>query len=205
MHSAVRTTLAGLLLFGSFMAKADVSTGSGTLNLQVERLASEVTLSTDQQEDVRYGGITWGLHGKEIVLVQVEPRFVDLDYGFTTRYGFSHSLQLPAGTYAVTVVGLEPRQSYSIERLMHRAAFVNSKIRTVTIEAGKTTGIRVAPVIPDEDATKPFIPTFLASITAPDVSFEDTDKKQVPSAISLRGRSSIAWPDYRGAVKFVPR
>ena len=203
MHSAVRTSLAGLLLLGSFMARAD--TGTGTLQLQVERLASEVTLSTEQQQDVRYGGITWGVHGQEIVLVQVEPRFVELDYGFTTRYGYSHSLQLPAGSYALTVVRLQPRQSYSIDRLMSRAAFVNSRIRNVTIESGKTTGIRIAPVIPDEDATKPFVPTFLASVTAPDVSFEETSKKQAPAPISLRGPRSIGWPDYRGPLKFIPR
>ncbi|WP_313455403.1 hypothetical protein [Stenotrophomonas sp.] len=201
MHSAVRTTFAGLLLSFAGTALAD----TGTLFVQVERLQSDVPLSKTVMEDVRVGGVTWGVQGKQLVLVQADPRYVDYDYGFTTRFGHSHSVQLPAGEYQLTVVGLEPRQSYSTDKQMNRAAFVTQNIRTVRVESGKTTQLHIEPLILDEDAVRPFVPTLLTLLTDPDVSLEQTRKAARPTAISLRDQNSIAWPDYHGPLKFIPR
>lgn len=202
MHHAVRLTLTAALLSSSFTALAETATG--TLFVQVERFQSEVPLPRSIQDEIPTGGVTWGVSGDELVLVQVDPRFVEYDYGFTTRYGYTHSVQLPAGQYRLSVVGLEPRQSYSSEKLMNRAAFVNQDVRTVTVEAGKTTALKIAPVIFDEDALKPFVPTLLAAISSPGEPLTETEKKQRPLPISLRGSTSIAWPDYHGPLKFLP-
>lgn len=203
MRSAAGLTLAALWLAGSFSVNA--ATATGTLYVEVERLQSEVPLSKTQREDVRFGGITWGVQGNELILVQVDPRFVDYDYGFTTRYGYSHAVQLPAGDYRLTVVGLEPRQSYSAEKQMNSAAFLNQGVRTVTIEADKTTSMRLAPVVLDEDALKPFVPTLLTVLTAPGQPIGEAEKTQRAVPVSLRDARSVAWPDYHGPLKFIPR
>lgn len=140
------------------------------------------------------------------MLTVVDTRYLDFDYGFTTRYGYRHALQLPVGTYRITAVSREPRRSYSEQRLLDRATFVNRNVASFTIEAGKTVTVRVGPVIMDEDALNPavFIPTLFASVSSAD---GDAPGGAAPrrKAVTLRDNSSTAWPDYRGPIKFIPR
>lgn len=204
MRFALRTLLAAALLSGSFACLAQTATG--TLVMEVDKLQSEVPLSKDLQELIRTGGVDWGIKGNELVLTVVDTRYLDFDYGFTTRYGYRHALQLPVGTYRITAVSREPRRSYSEQRLLDRATFVNRNVASFTIEAGKTVTVRVGPVIMDEDALNPavFIPTLFASVSSAD---GDAPGGAAPrrKAVTLRDNTSTAWPDYRGPIKFIPR
>lgn len=204
MRFALRTLLAAALLSGSFACLAQAATG--TLVMEVDKLQSEVPLSKELQELIRTGGVDWGIKGNELVLTVVDTRYLDFDYGFTTRYGYRHALQLPVGTYRITAVSREPRRSYSEQRLLDRATFVNRNVASFTIEAGKTVTVRVGPVIMDEDALNPavFIPTLFASVSSAD---GDAQGGAAPrrKAVTLRDNSSTAWPDYRGPIKFIPR
>lgn len=204
MRFALCTLLAAALLSGSFACLAQTATG--TLVMEVDKLQSEVPLSKDLQELIRTGGVDWGIKGNELVLTVVDTRYLDFDYGFTTRYGYRHALQLPVGTYRITAVSREPRRSYSEQRLLDRATFVNRNVASFTIEAGKTVTVRVGPVIMDEDALNPavFIPTLFASVSSAD---GDAPGGAAPrrKAVTLRDNSSTAWPDYRGPIKFIPR
>lgn len=204
MRFALRTLLAAALLAGSFACLAQAATG--TLVMEVDKLQSEVPLSKDLQELIRTGGVDWGIKGNELVLTVVDTRYLDFDYGFTTRYGYRHALQLPVGTYRITAVSREPRRSYSEQRLLDRATFVNRNVASFTIEAGKTVTVRVGPVILDEDALNPavFIPTLFASVSSAD---GDAPGSAAPrrKAVTLRDNTSTAWPDYRGPIKFIPR
>jgi hypothetical protein len=204
MRFALRTLLAAALLSGSFACLAQTATG--TLVMEVDKLQSEVPLSKELQELIRTGGMDWGIKGNELVLTVVDTRYLDFDYGFTTRYGYRHALQLPVGTYRITAVSREPRRSYSEQRLLDRATFVNRNVASFTIEAGKTVTVQVGPVIMDEDALNPavFIPTLFASVSSAD---GDAPGGAAPrrKAVTLRDNSSTAWPDYRGPIKFIPR
>ncbi|HDS0923944.1 TPA: hypothetical protein QDZ10_002424 [Stenotrophomonas maltophilia] len=204
MRFALRTLLAAALLSGSFACLAETATG--TLVMEVDKLQSEVPLSKDLQELIRTGGVDWGIKGNELVLTVVDTRYLDFDYGFTTRYGYRHALQLPVGTYRITAVSREPRRSYSEQRLLDRATFVNRNVASFTIEAGKTVTLQVGPVILDEDALNPavFIPTLFAGVSSAD---GEAPGGAAPrrKAVTLRDNTSTAWPDYRGPIKFIPR
>jgi len=204
MRFALRTLLAAALLSGSFACLAQAATG--TLVMEVDKLQSEVPLSKDLQELIRTGGVDWGIKGNELVLTVVDTRYLDFDYGFTTRYGYRHALQLPVGTYRITAVSREPRRSYSEQRLLDRATFVNRNVASFTIEAGKTVTLQVGPVILDEDALNPavFIPTLFAGVSSAD---GEAPGGAAPrrKAVTLRDNTSTAWPDYRGPIKFIPR
>lgn len=204
MRFALRTLLAAALLSGSFACVAETATG--TLVMEVDKLQSEVPLSKDLQELIRTGGVDWGIKGNELVLTVVDTRYLDFDYGFTTRYGYRHALQLPVGTYRITAVSREPRRSYSEQRLLDRATFVNRNVASFTIEAGKTVTLQVGPVILDEDALNPavFIPTLFAGVSSAD---GEAPGGAAPrrKAVTLRDNTSTAWPDYRGPIKFIPR
>lgn len=204
MRFALRTLLAAALLSGSFACLAQTATG--TLVMEVDKLQSEVPLSKELQELIRTGGVDWGIKGNELVLTVVDTRYLDFDYGFTTRYGYRHALQLPVGTYRITAVSREPRRSYSEQRLLDRATFVNRNVASFTIEAGKTVTVRVGPVIMDEDALNPavFIPTLFASVSSADGGAPGGAAPR-RKAVTLRDYSSTAWPDYRGPIKFIPR
>ncbi|WP_217538580.1 hypothetical protein [Stenotrophomonas sp. GbtcB23] len=204
MRFALRTLLAAALLSGSFACLAQAATG--TLVMEVDKLQSEVPLSKELQELIRTGGVDWGIKGNELVLTVVDTRYLDFDYGFTTRYGYRHALQLPVGTYRITAVSREPRRSYSEQRLLDRATFVNRNVASFTIEAGKTVTVRVGPVIMDEDALNPavFIPTLFASVSSADGGAPGGAAPR-RKAVTLRDNSSTAWPDYRGPIKFIPR
>lgn len=204
MRFALRTLLAAALLSGSFACLAQTATG--TLVMEVDKLQSEVPLSKELQELIRTGGVDWGIKGNELVLTVVDTRYLDFDYGFTTRYGYRHALQLPVGTYRITAVSREPRRSYSEQRLLDRATFVNRNVASFTIEAGKTVTVRVGPVIMDEDALNPevFIPTLFASVSSADGGAPGGAAPR-RKAVTLRDNSSTAWPDYRGPIKFIPR
>ncbi|AOA73331.1 hypothetical protein [Stenotrophomonas rhizophila] len=204
MRFALRTLLAAALLSGSFACLAQTATG--TLVMEVDKLQSEVPLSKELQELIRTGGVDWGIKGNELVLTVVDTRYLDFDYGFTTRYGYRHALQLPVGNYRITAVSREPRRSYSEQRLLDRATFVNRNVASFTIEAGKTVTVQVGPVIMDEDALNPavFIPTLFASVSSADGGAPGGAAPR-RKAVTLRDNSSTAWPDYRGPIKFIPR
>ncbi|MFI8719449.1 hypothetical protein ACIGHF_16405 [Stenotrophomonas sp. NPDC077464] len=204
MRNALRILLAAGLLSGSFACLAETATG--TLVMEVEKLQSDVPLGKELQELIRTGGVDWGIKGNELVLTVVDPRYLEFDYGFTTRYGYRHALQLPVGTYRVTAVSREPRRSYSEQRLLERATFLNRNVASFTVEAGKTITVQVAPVILDEEALNPavFIPTLFASVSDAGGTVPGGAAPR-PKAITLRDESSTAWPDYHGPLKFIPR
>jgi hypothetical protein len=178
---------------------------TGTVVMEVERLQSDVALSTELQEQIKTGGVDWGINGNELVLTVVDPRYLEFDYRFRTRYGYRNAVQLPPGTYHLTAVSREPRRSYSEERLLNRATFVNKQVATFTVEAGKTVTVNVQPVILDDDALVPavFIPTLFASVSQDDAPPGAKSARNVP--VTLRDGNSIPWPDYRSPIKFIPR
>lgn len=205
MRFALRVAVFAALLSGSVTCMADTPTG--TLVVQVERLQSDVPLNKELKQQIKTGGIAWGVNGTTLVVTVIDPRYLEFDYGFTTRFGYRHALQLPVGTYQLTAVGREPRRSYSEERLLDRATYLNKDVAVVKIEAGRTTTLEVEPVILDEDSLNPtpFIPTVFAAVSAPADADATAGKTPKRLPISLRDSNSVAWPDYHGPLKFIPR
>ncbi|WP_315386535.1 hypothetical protein [uncultured Stenotrophomonas sp.] len=207
MRFAFRFALASALLLGSFTSSAETSTATGTLVLDLEPFRSEVALKPKIESQLKTGGIEWGLRDGQMVVTLLNKRFVDFDVSYMTRYGSNQTLQLPAGSYRLTTVGFEPHTGFSVEKVLAKGAYVNQDVMAFTIEPGKTTTMVMEPLIVDEERT--LFATFFTPTLFTTVSVEgavDTGEKPVdPVALNVRDDRSIAWPDYKGPLKFVAK
>ena len=81
--------------------------GMGTLVVDVSQYTSEKELPKKVSKQLANGGLEWGIKDNQIVFTMVGKQFVDFPINHMTRYGQNESLQLPAGEYRITGIGLE--------------------------------------------------------------------------------------------------
>lgn len=189
----ILTQIAVALFFVSTLAKAE----NGTLLLDVAPFTSEIKLKKKIQDQLESGGVEWGQAGNRIVFSLINKRFLNFDINEFTRYGMQKSLDLPEGDYQVTCVGLIMHTAFSPAKVLSKGAYFNENILTVHIAAGKTTSLKIAPVIRKQSTVfvKFFMPDLLASTV-----MDGTESAQV--SLNAQTDKSIKWDDYQGDLKF---
>ena len=160
------------------------------------RIARRVRLGRRAQ--LKSGGFEWGVNGNEIVVTLVNKRFINAEISNLTRYGEREEIQLPAGQYTLTCVGLIPEGGLSVDKVLSKGGYFNEDVLSFTIEPGQTTVLDVSSVIRKENTffLKFFMPEVSVNVVANDIEFG-----AVP--INLRDDRSIGWDDYSGPLKFV--
>lgn len=190
--------LMALALFCSRNAAAQQETGK--LVVDVGPFTSEKELPRKVDKQLRNGGLEWGVKDGLVVFTMVAKQFIDYPINHMTRYGQSETLDLPAGDYRITGIGLEMTTAFSVQKILDKGAFVNEDVMSFRIEPGQTTTLHIKPVI-YKDATFAvnfWMPTLVASVeTAGDVAAE--------TALNKRTDKSIPWPAYHGPLKFVAK
>jgi hypothetical protein len=174
---------------------------TGTLKVDVLKFRSEVTLQRKVVSQLESGAVEWGIKDGLLVFSMVNKRFIDFDIAHMTRYGAAETLQLPAGTYRITGVGLEMHTAFSPEKILAKGAYVNEDVVTFTIEPGKTTTLTIDPVIKADNTffIKFFMPALVTTVTP------EGGTPSQPRILNQREATSIAWPQYNGALKFRPK
>lgn len=205
--AVLRNTLLALTLcFGGAAVAQDtastitVPAATGTLLLEIKPFNSEKPLPKKVDKQLRNGGLEWGVKDNQVVFTMIGKQFLDFPINHMTRYGQSESLALPAGDYRITGVGLEMNTAFSVQKILDKGAFVNENVVVFRIEPGKTTTLGINPVI-YKDATFAvnfWMPTLMASVRTDAGASEE-------KALNERGETSIAWPDYKGPLKFVAK
>lgn len=170
----------------------------GTLAFDVQPFTSEVELKEKIEKQLKSGGLEWGVNGNQLVVTLVNKRFIQADVPHLTRYGERKEIQLPAGDYTLTCVGLIPEGGLSVDKVLSKGAYFNTDVLSFTIEPGQTTVLDVSSVIRKENTflLKFFVPEVSVNVIANDIEFG-----AVP--INLRDDKSVAWEDYAGPLKFV--
>lgn len=178
------------------------TTETGTLILEVKPFNSEKPLPKKVDKQLRNGGLEWGIKERQIVFTMIGKQFLDFPINHMTRYGNSESISLPAGDYQITGIGLEMNTAFSVQKILDKGAFVNESVVVFRVEPGKTTTLTINPVI-YKDATFAvnfWMPTLMASVNNAAGGGEGGEKP-----LNQRSETSIAWPDYKGPLKFVAK
>lgn len=192
----VRVILA-VILVGAVTAQAETATG--TLLVDIAPFTSEITLKKKVQKQLESGGLEWGQGGSRIVFTMVNKRFVNFDLPEFTRFGTQKSLDVPAGDYTITCIGLVFHTAFSPEKVLSKGGYFNENLMTVHIDAGKTSTLRILPII-RKQATfflNFFVPELLTSTIV-----DGTESAQV--SLNAQTEHSIKWDDYSGDLKFRP-
>ena len=173
---------------------------TGTLLVDIKPFTSEKELPKKVDKQLKNGGLEWGIRDNLIVFTMVNKQFVDFPVNHMTRYGQNESLTLPAGEYRVTGIGMEMTAGFNVQKILDRGAFVNDDVVTFRIEPGKTTTLSINPVIKKDNAfvVDFWMPTLMASVAGEAAATEE-------KALNLRSETSIAWPQYKGPLKFVAK
>lgn len=176
---------------------APAAGGTGTLRLEIKPFTSEIKLKKKVEEQLRSGGIEWGIEGDLMVVTMVNKRFVDFDVAHMTRYGSTETLELPAGEYRLTGIGLEMVTGFNVNKILDKGAFLNEDILRFTIVPGQETVVSINPVI-RSDMTfliKWYVPALMTTINPGTEGAGEV-------AINLRNEASLPWRDYNGPLKF---
>jgi hypothetical protein len=198
------TAFAGAPLKSQEMATATATppapSATGTLLVDIKPFTSEKELPKKVDKQLKNGGLEWGIRDNLIVFTMVNKQFVDFPVNHMTRYGQNESLTLPAGEYRVTGIGMEMTAGFNVQKILDRGAFVNDDVVTFRIEPGKTTTLSINPVIKKDNAfvVDFWMPTLMASVAGEAAATEE-------KALNLRSETSIAWPQYKGPLKFVAK
>ncbi|QDA56831.1 hypothetical protein [Thermomonas aquatica] len=192
---------------GALLALAMVCSGNAHAQQETGKLVVDVAPFTSERElpkkvdkQLRSGGLEWGVKDGLVVFTMVAKQFIDYPINHMTRYGQSETLDLPAGDYRITGIGLEMTTSFSVQKILDKGAYVNEDVMTFRIEPGQTTTLHIKPVI-YKDATFAvnfWMPTLMASVATADGTATET-------ALNKRIETSIAWPQYKGPLKFVAK
>ena len=169
----------------------------GTLLLDVKPFTSEVELKEKISNQLKTGGIEWGVAEGQLVVSLVPKRFIRFDLPNLTRYGESKSLELEPGTYRLTCVGFIPEGGLSVEKILRKGAYFNLDVQTLDVVAGRTTTIEVHPAIQKKS-------TFFLKFFTPELLVRVIEDGATKSERVINGRTdaSIAWDDYEGPLKF---
>jgi hypothetical protein len=169
----------------------------GTLVFEVKPFTSEVKLKEKIENQLKTGGIEWGVAEGQLVVSLVNKRFIRFELPNLTRYGERKSLELEPGTYRLTCVGFVPEGGLSVEKALKKGAYFNLDIQTFDVVADKTTTIEVHPTIQKKS-------TFLVKFFTPEllVRVIEEGAAKTERVINERMDASIAWEDYKGPLKF---
>lgn len=192
----IATSLAAFFLLSSMSAAAQQAMGK--LVVDIQAFTSEVKLKKKVETTLKSGGLEWGAKDGQVVFTMVNKRFVNFDMPNFTRYGTQTTIDLPAGDYTITGIGLIPSTGFSPEKILAKGAYFNEKVMSFRIEADKTSTIVIRPVI-QKNATfflNYFMPELLTTTTAPD----GTSSSEV--SIIAKSDSSLPWSTYTGPLKF---
>ena len=183
-------------LFTPIAIAQDAATG--TLVVEIKPYRSERELPKKITKQRESGALEWGIRDNQLVFTSVNRRFVDFPVSHMTRFGQSETLQLPAGEYKITGIGIEMTAGFNIQKILDRGAYVNEDMLSFNVEAGKTTTLVIDPVFYKDSAfiVDFWVPTMMASIKETDA--EGADAKP----LNKRVDQSIAWPQYNGPLKF---
>ena len=194
------STGAAALVLSVCLSQPVFAQATGTLVFDAKPFTSEVDLKEKVEKQLKSGGLEWGVVGNELVVTLVNKRFINADIPNLTRFGERKEIQLPAGQYTLTCVGLIPDGGLSVDKVLSKGAYFNEDVLSFTIEAGETTVLDVSSVIRKENTffLKFFVPEVSVSVVSNGVGFE-------AQPINLRGDSSVAWDDYSGPLKFVAK
>lgn len=187
---------AGLVLvLGSMSAAAQQAMGKLTVDIQA--FTSEVKLKKKVETTLKSGGLEWGAKDGQVVFSMVNKRFVNFDMPNFTRYGAQTTVDLPAGDYTITGVGLIPSTGFSPEKILAKGAYINEKVMSFRIEEGKTSTITIRPVI-QKNATffvNFFMPELLTTVAVNGVASPEV-------SVCAKNDKSLPWATYTGALKF---
>jgi len=165
--------------------------------VDVKQFTSEVKLKEKIENQLKTGGIEWGVAEGQLVVSLVNKRFIRFELPNLTRYGTSKNLDLEPGTYRLTCVGFIPEGGLSVEKALKKGAYFNLDIQTFDVVAGKTTTIEVHPTIQKKS-------TFFVKFFTPELLVRVIEEGAVKTerVINERTDASIAWEDYNGTLKF---
>jgi hypothetical protein len=194
--SILKTIVLTVLVVSSFSASAQQA--AGKLRVEILPFSSEIELKEKVKKQLESGGLEWGAKDGQLVFTMVNKRFINFDLPNFTRYGTDTSIELPAGEYSVTGIGLIPSTAFSPEKILAKGAYFNEKVMTFNVEEGKTTTVKVKPVI-RKNATfflNYFMPELLVSIAPEGGEFGPE------VSVIAKTESSVPWPAYNGPLKF---
>ena len=193
-----RFAIALCFVLGASSAFAQGATGK--LVFDVKAFTSEIDLKPKIEQQLKSGGFEWGVVSKQLVVTLVNKRFIAADIPNLTRFGDRKEIDLEAGEYTLTCVGLIPEGGLSVEKVLDKGAYFNLDVLHFTIAAGKTTVLEAYPAIRKHNTflLKFFIPEILVKVV--------TDGASVGEAvINTRGDASTPWSQYDGPLKFRPK
>jgi len=182
----------------AFSQTALAQQATGKLKVVIEPFSSEIQLKKKIQTQLESGGLEWGAKDGLLVFTMVNKRFINFDLPQFTRYGTDVTMDLPAGDYSVTGIGLIPSTAFSPEKILAKGAYFNEKVMAYRVEEGKTVTVKVRPVI-RKNATfflNFYLPELLVSIAQ-----EGEEFGQEVSVVA-KTESSVDWPAYNGPLKF---
>jgi hypothetical protein len=149
------------------------------------------------EQQLKSGGVEWGVASKQLVVTLVNKRFVGVDIPNLTRFGERKELDLPAGDYAVSCVGMIPEAAFSVEKALDKGAYFNLDVLHFTVTPGKTTVLEVSPVIRKHNSF--FLKFFLPEI---EIKVVEDGAQKAAAVINTHGDTSVAWTAYSGPLKF---
>lgn len=194
--SILKSIVLTVLVVSSFSASAQQA--AGKLRVEILPFSSEIELKEKVKKQLESGGLEWGAKDGQLVFTMVNKRFINFDLPNFTRYGTDTSIELPVGEYSVTGIGLIPSTAFSPEKILAKGAYFNEKVMTFNVEEGKTTTVKVRPVI-RKNATfflNYFMPELLVSIAPEGGEFGPE------VSVIAKTESSVPWPAYNGPLKF---
>jgi len=174
-----------------------MSAGEGTLVVDAKAFTSEIPLDKKVEDQLRGAGIEWGVKDGLFVQTGVNKQFVNFDISNLTRYGQNKSVAVPAGDYSITCIGMIPHTAFSVQSILNKSAYVNENIIHFHVDAGKTTTLTIQPIMMKNE-------TFFLTFYIPQLMTSVTTEAGTTSPVSINAKTSasIAWPDYKGPLKF---
>ena len=169
----------------------------GTLAINVAPFTSEVKLKDKIRKQLEGGGMEWGYANNRLVVTSVNKQFVGPVIDHLTRFGTNASLNLPAGDYQISCVGMLYDGGLSVEKVLSKGAFFNENVLAFHIADGKTTTLDIKPTIRASSGffLKLFMPEYLATATLDGAASPEV-------SLNSRNEKSVAWDDYHGDLKF---
>jgi len=169
----------------------------GTLAINVAPFASEVKLKDKVRKQLEGGGMEWGYANNRLVVTSVNKQFVGPVIDHLTRFGTNATLNLPAGDYQISCVGMLYDGGLSVEKVLSKGAFFNENVLAFHIADGKVTTLDIKPTIRASSGffVKLFMPEYLATVTS-----DGAVTQQV--SLNSRTEKSVSWDDYHGDLKF---
>lgn len=172
----------------------------GKLVVDVQAFTSEVNLKPKVEAQLKSGGLEWGLQDKQVIFTMVNKQFVNAEISHLTRYGTQTELEVPAGDYTLTCIGLIPEGGLNVQKVLSKGGYFNTDVLRFTVRAGATTTLETAPVIRKKN-------TFLLKFFIPELSVKVVENGQTKEekVVNVRDEHSTAWDAYEGTLKFVPK